>query len=402
MEIKKKRGPKGKKHLSINTNLINIENVNCLSNNNQSNNNESNNNESNNNENINNENINNEKTLKVSEQKIYKKRGRKPKGNKIINNQDFETDVINSNQLNDSLNINISNTINSNNNLNNINTNDNFTKPNIILHLKCFMNDLNNIDNTNTPSYYNFLKDKTSYQVINDNNNNNNNNNNSNNYYNIVNKPKDNDEYNDYELETDKDNNKKKYDLHKEIHKKLKQLEMDLHLNNNLDKKSNCFWCTYDFDNPAIYIPKSCVNNTYNVYGCFCSPECGCAFLMNENIDNACKFERYYLMNHIYSKIYDYKKNIKPAPNPFYTLNKFYGNLTIQEYRSLLQNERLFIVVDKPLTKIMPELIEDNDEYILNKKFIPCNVSSSYQVKKKISKKKNTLINENFGISINE
>jgi hypothetical protein len=378
MEIKKKRGPKGKKHLSINTNLVNIENINCESNNNQ---------------------ILNENKQNLTEEKIYKKRGRKPKGNKIINNEELVTDVINNDQSNDSLIFNISNGTNINNNLNNINTNDNFTKPNIILHLKCFINDLNNIDNTNTPSYYNFLKDKTSYEVINDNNNNNNNNNN---YYNIVNKPKNNDEYYDYEIDNDKDNNKKKSDLHKEIHKKLKQLEMELHLNNNLDKKSNCFWCTYDFDNPAIYIPKSYMNNNYSVYGCFCSPECGCAFLMNENIDNACKFERYYLMNHIYSKIYDYKKNIKPAPNPFYTLNKFYGNLTIQEYRSLLQNERLFLVVDKPLTKIMPELIEDNDEYILNKKFIPCNVSSSYQVKKKISKKKNTLINENFGITINE
>jgi hypothetical protein len=38
MEIKKKRGPKGKKHISINTNLDN----------NESNNNESNNNKSNN------------------------------------------------------------------------------------------------------------------------------------------------------------------------------------------------------------------------------------------------------------------------------------------------------------------------------------------------------------------
>jgi hypothetical protein len=36
-------------------------------------------------------------------------------------------------------------------------------------------------------------------------------------------------------------------------------------------------------------------------------------------------------MNHIYSKIYDYTKNIKPAPDPHYMLDKFYGNLTIQE-----------------------------------------------------------------------
>ena len=67
-----------------------------------------------------------------------------------------------------------------------------------------------------------------------------------------------------------------------------------------------------------------------------------------------------------YLKTNDYKKNIKPAPNPYYMLEKYYGNLSIQEYRSLLRNERLFLIVDKPLTRILPELHEDNDDFILN------------------------------------
>ena len=33
-----------------------------------------------------------------------------------------------------------------------------------------------------------------------------------------------------------------------------------------------------------------------------------------------------------------------------------YGNLTIQEYRKLLKSERLLLIVDKPLTRILPEL----------------------------------------------
>jgi hypothetical protein len=105
---------------------------------------------------------------------------------------------------------------------------------------------------------------------------------------------------------------------------------------------------------------------------------------MDENIDSSTKFERYHLLNHIYSKIYNYTKNIKPAPNPYYVLNKYYGNLTIQEYRSLLRNDRLFLIVDKPLTKILPELHEDNDDFIINNKIIP---SNNFQVKKKIQKK---------------
>ena len=90
-------------------------------------------------------------------------------------------------------------------------------------------------------------------------------------------------------------------DLHKEINKKLKQLEQNLHINNVGNKKSCCFWDTCEFDNPPIYIPKHFINGTYHVYGCFCSPECGVAYLMNEHIDSSTKFERYHMFNLIYT-----------------------------------------------------------------------------------------------------
>lgn len=336
----------------------------------------------------------------ITNEKIQKKRGRKPKGGKIINENITELSLPQSC-------------------LDNLNNS--YTKPNIILHLKCSMNDLfeynksitdqsisihySNKTENKVPEYYLYSssKDKLLYQNYDIKKENNINNDN---YYyykntiitpNIEIKEEDEEENSNYDeyIETPSLKNK----INKEIHKKLKQLELSLH-NNNLDKKSYCFWCTCEFDNHAVYIPKSYMFNTYNVYGCFCSPECACAFLMNENIDNASKFERYYLLNNVYSEIYN-KKNIKPAPNPYYMLNKFYGNLTIQEYRSLLQNDRLFLVVNKPMTRTMPELIEDNDEYILNKKIIPCNTSTnSYH--KKIQKKnqsKNMIMNEKFGLS---
>jgi hypothetical protein len=72
--------------------------------------------------------------------------------------------------------------------------------------------------------------------------------------------------------------------------------------------------------------------------------------------------------------------------------------LSIQEYRALLRNERLFLIVDKPLTRILPELHEDNDDFIINHKIIP---SNTYQVKKKIQRKsqsKNNILNEKFGL----
>jgi hypothetical protein len=320
-----------------------------------------------------------------------KKRGRKPKGGKIIHNVVID----NSNKI---------------------------EKPNIILHLKCFLKDLdnqitNNVDNIDSykfPSKNNLL-----YDVINED------------ASTIVgggvgavagtgldDKQKSNNKiihvinstYNpNIELNNDLPSHvhaniqshthapthqhphttahTNTHDT-KEIYKKLKDLEMSLHLNNVQDKKSACFWCTCDFDNPPIYIPKYFLKESYHVYGCFCTPECGVAYLMNESIDSSTKFERYHLMNHIYAKIYNYTKNIKPSPSPFYMLEKYYGNLSINEYRALIRNDRLFLIVDKPLTRIMPELHVDNEDFIINNKIISTN---NFQVTKKSHQKSNNL-----------
>ena len=299
-----------------------------------------------------------------------KKRGRKPKGGKIIQ------------QIVPLLNV-------------------KETKPNIILHLKCSIKDLHT-DTANNLGIQGFDLQKTSqlsYNNITTDTNVLTNNYSANDIISSNQKTAiENDVYCDDDCDYDYEENHsvKENDI-REVWKKLKVLEHNLHLNNICDKKSACFWCTYDFDNPPVYIPKNYIKDSYHVYGCFCSPECATAHLMEENIDSSAKFERYYLLNHIYSKIYDYKKNIKPAPNPYYMLDKYYGNLTIQDYRALLKNERLFLVVDKPLTRILPELHEDNDDFIINNKIIP---SNTYQIKKKLQRKqtKTNILSEKFGL----
>jgi hypothetical protein len=310
----------------------------------------------------NNDNLVNEtlyEILENTEEKktVIKKRGRKPKGGKIIQ-QIMATEKKEED------------------------------KPNVILHLKCFLRDLqNNNHEQNLVESYNFMgnKNEFNYEIIS----------NSVNCINKENTCQISNSNNDYEEDDDSENNTN----NKEIWKKLKQLEYNLHTNNINNKRSSCFWDTCEFDNPPIHIPKHFINNSYNVYGCFCSPECAVAYLMNENIDSSTKFERYHLLNHIYTKVYSYKKNIKPAPNPYYMLEKYYGNLSIQEYRSLLRNERLFLIVDKPLTRILPELHEDNDDFILNNKIIP---SNNYNIKSRLQKKKPdkvSILNERFGIT---
>ena len=297
-----------------------------------------------------------------------KKRGRKPKGGKIIQQN---LPVIEQKE----------------------------TKPNVILHLKCSTKDLQMSGDYNSNFTSSNIESFAFGGTKNDC------------FYEIINKPEEdntimaptevigstnianikNMNYNEMQDDDGCET--------KEIWRKLKTLEHNLHINNISDKKSACFWCSYDFDNPPIYIPKHFIKDTYHVYGCFCSPECATAHLMEENIDSSTKFERYYLINHIYSKIYQYSKNIKPAPNPHYMLERYYGNLTIQEYRALLKSERLFLIVDKPLTRILPEFHEDNDDFIINNKIIP---SNNYQLKKRLQKKqqtKNNIVNERFGMS---
>lgn len=192
----------------------------------------------------------------------------------------------------------------------------------------------------------------------------------------------------------------------KDINSKLKDLRIQFYKNTLNDKKSACFWCSYDFDNQACYIPKYEMDDNICGYGSFCRPECAVGYLMKENIDDSTKFERYQLLNQIYSKVYGYKKNIKPAPNPYYLLDKFYGTLSIQEYRKLLKTEHMLLVIDKPLTKILPELHDDNDEFILN---IYGGVKTTaatggiYKVKRQSEKTqgptKNSIIKDKFGLS---
>ena len=270
----------------------------------------------------------------VPEVKVQKKRGRKPKGGKIVSN------------------------------IKSIDS-DNYVKTNIVLHLKCSIDDLNNKENEN--------KEIQSYEISNNKNTNNNL------EYEVLNN-------NELLVEQFDNSNNKEIAVTNEndeklINTKLKSLQKELHKNDLSDKKSACFWCTYDFDNPPIYIPKFKSNDSYHVYGCFCSPECGVSYLMNENIDSSKKFERYQLLNFIYGKIYNYKINIKPAPDPYYLLDKFYGNLSIQEYRKLLRNDRLLMIIDKPLTRVLPELHEENNDFLSMKNSTTNN--STYQIRKK-------------------
>jgi hypothetical protein len=249
----------------------------------------------------------------MEEEKVYKKRGRKPKGGKIIKNEVNDMNVV-------------------------------LEKKNIILHLKCRLSDIQKNDMFAYNPNIN-CDEPTPYEEDG-----------------LFSRPEFIEVDSTATTSSDDDHNANKDRQKKIIYQKLSELERNLHTN-NINKRSACFWCTCDFDTPQIYIPAMFIKEHYNVYGCFCSPECACSYLFHERIDDNTKFERYQLLNYVYGGIYNYEKNIKMAPNPYYTLNKFMGNLDIHEYRQLLTFERLLLVIDKPLTKVYPELHEDNNDF---------------------------------------
>ena len=139
------------------------------------------------------------------------------------------------------------------------------------------------------------------------------------------------------------------------LQNKLKEITAAVR-NNEIKKKSACFWCTCPYDNQPVRIPKHKVNGQYQVYGSFCCPECAAAFIFAEpTVDNSVKFDRYHLLNYLYGG--DHKKNILPAPSPYYFLDKYYGNMDITEYRKMVQSDQLILVVDKPICVLCPEII---------------------------------------------
>ena len=274
--------------------------------------------------------------------KIPKKRGRKPKGGKIITNTLVEKTSVKQ-------------------------------EINIILHLKCNSSDIN--EKKCFYSNINFYNNSPlTFRSISNNNN-----------------------YTDNKSAECETADKEFSDNQYTIHKKIRELAIQLHTNNISNKKSACFWCSCDFDNPPIYIPKYKLNDVYHCYGCFCSPECATAFLFKESINSSLMFKRYHLLNYVYGKIYNYEKNFQPAPDPYYTLDKYYGTLSIEEYRKLTDNKLLLFIVDKPLTRVLPELHEDNEDYILNSHSIPS--SGKYTLRKKQKQSKKQILTENFNLT---
>ena len=120
---------------------------------------------------------------------------------------------------------------------------------------------------------------------------------------------------------------------------KIKTYPYENVINNNNNQNINCYWCCHPFQSTVFTLPTNIIDNVYHVYGCFCSPECACAYNFNDyGKESYKKWERYSLLNLLYKKIFNNDKLEIVSALPRETLKIFGGNYNIEDFRSYNNN----------------------------------------------------------------
>ena len=161
-----------------------------------------------------------------------------------------------------------------------------------------------------------------------------------------------------------------------------------------------CWWCTHNFDTMPCFIPEKIINETYYVFGCFCSYNCAASY--NLKMEDSYVWNRYSLLKKLYSLIYKTDNDISLAP-PREVFSKFGGLLSYEEYKKnnkKCMKEYRFIM--PPMTSIVP-LIEEGcvDSTKVNVSLADLNKKNILRRNKPLPGVKNTLF-ETLGIKENK
>lgn len=131
-----------------------------------------------------------------------------------------------------------------------------------------------------------------------------------------------------------------------------------------------CFWDCHEFRGQPCVLPILIEEEIWRVYGNFCCPECAAAYLFNQRLDSHTQWERFALLNRLYSK----SAPIHIAP-PQPTLRLFGGPLDILEYRAILAEKSIRVdVVAPPMISVIQVLDTkpiDSYDACLKNTFIP-------------------------------
>ena len=125
--------------------------------------------------------------------------------------------------------------------------------------------------------------------------------------------------------------------------------EVILEKETSTDHKSLCcFWCCHPIDYKVYGMPISydSINDSYALYGSFCSLQCANAYNFSVHAGSD-KLWEINSMIQMMSKRYGFSNFVRPAPSR-YLLKMFSGYLTIEEFRKLHQNHESTHVLNLP------------------------------------------------------
>lgn len=109
-----------------------------------------------------------------------------------------------------------------------------------------------------------------------------------------------------------------------------------------------CFWCCHNIDYKVYGMPINydSINDTYILYGSFCSLQCANAY--NFSTYNGCdKVWEINSMIQMMAKRYGITNYIRPSPSR-YLLKMFNGYLNIDEFRNLHKNNEATHILNLP------------------------------------------------------
>ena len=121
----------------------------------------------------------------------------------------------------------------------------------------------------------------------------------------------------------------------------------------NNNNNSHCFWCCHSIDNIVYSMPYNydTINDSYFVFGSFCSLQCANAynFSVHGSSDKVWEINSWIQM---LGKRYGFTNTIRPAPSK-YLLKMFGGNLTIEEFREAhIKSDKTYVLNIPPMISI--------------------------------------------------
>lgn len=134
-----------------------------------------------------------------------------------------------------------------------------------------------------------------------------------------------------------------------------------------------CHWCCHPFDGQPAVIPMREEKGVWEVYGCFCCPECALAYLVDESEDSHVKWERISLLHTLYNS----NSRIYPAPSRN-VLSLFGGHLSIGAFRDTIRDKKVRVDIHMPpmvsILATMDTKPIDFYEATAQKTYVPLNV----------------------------